>query len=194
VLREESIWIKNVLKETDLSPIKEILDVGSSTKEFRTKIQPYIDKNVFKPLRQQNKSIYYLDQKNDEGIDFVCNMKNMDVEEIGKKFDLVVCCNVLEHVHNPGKLASSLMGLINQNGLLLVTVPQVYRYHPDPIDTMFRPTMNEMVSMFPGLEILRSDVVRIRDKEKYHFTEFFRYIIPFLNWQVNCLFMKKVKL
>lgn len=192
MLKEESIWIKNVLKETDISFVKKILDVGSSTEEFRTKTQPYIDKNIFEPLRKKNKLIYYLDQKNGDGIDLVYDIENVSAEEIGKNFDLVICCSLLEHVRSPAKLASLLTELVNQNGFLLVTVPKAYRYHPDPIDNMFRPSIKEVVSMFTGLQIINKATIRIRDKKKYRRSEFIRYIVPFLNWKVNCLFMKKI--
>lgn len=194
MLKEESIWIREVLKETDLSSVKEILDIGSSTKEFRTLTQPYIDENVFKPLRKQSMLIYYLDKKVDKGIDLVYDVENVRAEEIGKKFDMVICCSLLEHVKKPDKIATLLIDLVKQDGFLLITVPQAYRYHPDPIDTMFRPTMKELVSMFPGLQVVRKATIRLRDKEKYRRTEFIRYIIPFFNWKVNCLFMKKIKL
>jgi SAM-dependent methyltransferase len=192
MLKEESIWIRGVLEETDLSSVREVLDVGSSTKKFRTQKQPYIDENVFRPLREQNKTIYYLDQKIGEGIDFVYDIENLRAEEIGRKFEMVVCCNLLEHVRKPKELASLLIGLTGDNGFLLITVPKAYRHHPDPIDTMFRPSMEELVSMFPGMKVVSKDVIRIRERARYTVTEFVRYIIPFLNWKVNCLFMQKI--
>jgi SAM-dependent methyltransferase len=188
---EESVWIREVLQEADLTSVNDILDVGSSTKEFRTEIQPYIDKNVFKPLREQNKSIYYLDQKKSKGIDLVYDVDDTSVEAIGKKYDMVICCNMLEHVHNPWKLASLLVNLVRNNGFLLVTVPQTFRFHPDPLDNRFRPSIIELVSLFPGLQVIRKATIRVRDRGKYSPLEFFRYVIPYFNWKVNCLFMKK---
>ena len=32
----------------------------------------------------------------------------------------------------------------------MVTVPHKFPYHPDPIDTMFRPSPNELVGLFPN--------------------------------------------
>jgi SAM-dependent methyltransferase len=194
MLKEESVWIKKVLEEIDLSSVKEVLDVGSSTSEFRTRAQPYIDENVFKPLRRKSISIYYLDKKSDEGVDFVCDIENASAEEIGRNFDMIICCSLLEHVQKPGELASLLTDLVKKDGFLLITVPQRYLYHPDPIDTMFRPSMNELVSLFPGLQVIRKAVIHIKDKERYSWTEFIRLMIPFLNWKVNCLFMKKGEL
>lgn len=196
MLKEESIWIKEVLKELDISSIKEVLDIGSSTKQFRTQTQPYIDENVFRPLGERNISISYLDKKNSEGIDYVFDVENMSVDEIGKKFDLVICCSLLEHVPKPKKVCSLLINLVRQDGFLLVTVPRSYRYHPDPIDTMFRPSMEKLISMFPGMEIIQKEVIHIKDKEKYKktFSELVKYLVPLFNWKVNCLLMRKIKL
>ena len=191
MLREESDWIQDVLKETDLSTVKEVLDVGSSTEEFRTRTQPYIDENIFRPLRNLGLSICHLDKKAGAGIDLVCDIENTQPAEIGRQFDLVICTSLLEHVHDPVKLSSLLVDLVRQGGFLLVTVPQVYRYHADPIDTMFRPAMPELISMLPGMQVIHQAVIRIRDKDKYNVLEFIRYVVPFLNWRVNCLFMRK---
>ncbi len=192
MLREESEWIQDMLKETDLSTVKEILDVGSSTEEFRTQTQPYIDKNIFRPLRNRGISIYHLDKKAGAGIDLVYDIENTQPSEIGRQFDLVICTSLMEHVHDPVKLASLLVDLVRQGGCLFVTVPRVYRYHADPVDTMFRPTMTELISMFPDMDVINKAVIRVRDKEKYNAIEFIRYIVPFLNWEVNCVFMRKI--
>lgn len=194
MFKEESIWIKEVLGEVDISSVNEVLDVGSSTKKFRTKTQPYIDENVFKPLRDRGISIYHLDSKDEKDVDYVYDVENMKVEKFGKKFGLVICCSLLEHVQKPKKVGSLLVNIVKQDGFLLITLPQAYRCHLDPIDTMFRPSMEELISIFPGMKIIRKKVVRIKDREKYRRSELIRYIIPLFNWKVNCLFMRKTRL
>jgi len=194
MVKEEAVWIKKTLREIDASFVKEVLDVGSSTREFRTQTQPYIDKDVFQPLRERGVSISYLDKKHSDGINYVCDIENITTENIGKSFDMVICCSLIEHVRHPKGVCSVLADLVRENGFLLITVPQSYRYHPDPIDTMFRPSMEEFISMFDGVEIIRKKVIRIRDGHKYKKGELIRYIIPFYNWKVNCLFMRKRKI
>lgn len=194
MFREESIWIKGALEDLRNFSVNNVLDVGSSTKKFRTQTQPHIYENVFSPLEEMGLSIYYMDKKNEEGIDYVVDVQNVNVKQIGQKFDLVICSSLLEHVQEPWKVCSSLTDLTQQGGSLLVTVPGSYRCHLDPIDTMFRPSMEELISMFPGMEIIKKKVVYIKDKEKYKlsvFSELFRYMIPAFNWKVNCLFMRK---
>lgn len=194
MFKEESLWIKENLGNLAPSLIKDILDVGSSSKQFRTEIQPYIYKNIFEPLENKGLSIYYMDKKDEEGIDYVVDVENIKAKQIGKNFDLVMCCSLLEHVKSPNKVCSLLTNLTKKGGFLLVTVPNKYRHHNDPIDTMFRPSTKELISMFPGMEILKKKVVYIKDKEKYKLysiSEAIKYIIPAFNWKVICLLMRK---
>lgn len=196
MLKEESIWIKEILEEVEGSLVRDVLDVGSSTLQFRTQTQPYIEENVFRPLRERGLSIFYLDKKENIGVDYVYDVENTNISEIGKEFDLVICCSLLEHVKEPKKICSLLIDLTKRDRFLLVTVPKSYRYHPDPIDTMFRPSIDTLISMFPGMEVVEKKVVYVKGKERYKLSvisELLRYIIPAFNWKVNCLFMRKTK-
>jgi 2-polyprenyl-3-methyl-5-hydroxy-6-metoxy-1,4-benzoquinol methylase len=40
-----------------------------------------------------------------------------------RQYDAVVCSEVLEHLHDPSKLLNQISGLIKENGILIVTVP-----------------------------------------------------------------------
>jgi len=40
-----------------------------------------------------------------------------------EKYDVIVCSEVLEHLHHPDKLVSNFKNLLNKDGLALVTVP-----------------------------------------------------------------------
>jgi 2-polyprenyl-3-methyl-5-hydroxy-6-metoxy-1,4-benzoquinol methylase len=196
MFKEESLWIKKTLNSLDDSLIHDVLDVGSSTRQFRTEIQPHIHKNVFSPLQDKGMSISYMDKKNEEGIDYVVDVESINAKKIGKTFDLVICCSLLEHVKNPNKVCSFLTDLTKKRGFLLVTVPNRYRYHNDPIDSGFRPSMKKLISMFPGMKIIKKKVVHIKDKEKYKLpsiSEAIKYIIPALNWKVICLLMRKTE-
>ncbi len=191
MLREESVWIRRALANIHLFDIKTVLDVGSSTGKFRTRIQPYIDENVFSPLRQKNLAVYHLDNKKGEGIDLVYDIEKVTAEEIGKKFDLVICSNLMEHVHDPSRLSNLLSELVRDEGFLLLTVPRSYRYHEDPIDNMFRPSIQTLELMFPLFHVVKMETVRVEDREKYTKTELLRYLFPFLHWKVSCLLLRK---
>jgi SAM-dependent methyltransferase len=192
MLHEESVWIKRQLD--GLKSVKEVLDVGSSTRHFRTVTQPYIDANVFKPLRDRGVRVSYLDQKGGDDIDYAADVESLKPEQIGKYFDLVLCCSLLEHVHQPKKAAASITSLIKPGGYLLITVPRAYRHHGDPIDTMFRPTTEELVAMFPDMEKVSQETITISDLRTYDLLnpmELIRYVIVPLRWKVSCAIMKK---
>ncbi len=195
MVREEAIWIKNVLDKLDIKQSIDVLDFGSSTKAFRTEIQPYIDKYVFAPLRARNNNIFYLDKKQGEGVDYVLDINTMSLDSIDRKFDLVFCCSLLEHVNDRNKMCKLLTGFLRQEGLLLVTVPEAYRYHPDPIDTMFRPRMSQLIELFGkfwDFDVIEKKVIVINEKQRYSrgIKEALRYKLPFLRWRINCLLMR----
>lgn len=41
----------------------------------------------------------------------------------GSKYHAIICSEVLEHLHNPGKLVSTLYEILDRKGVLIVTVP-----------------------------------------------------------------------
>ena len=66
------------------------------------------------------------------------------------RFRALLCCNVLEHVRDPGEFARRCGTLVMSGGVLAVTVPRSYPHHSDPIDTLYRPTPEEAAALFPG--------------------------------------------
>lgn len=52
-----------------------------------------------------------------------------------------------------------MLDLIPQNGYLILSVPNAFPYHPDPIDTLFRPTVDELVALFPGTHCVAAEIV-----------------------------------
>jgi SAM-dependent methyltransferase len=148
---EEARWINGVLRELQPQPAWIVLDVGSSTEYFRRVSQPYIDYYVFLPLRRAGAQVLHIDAKRDEGIDVVWDIAADDPQDEPARIpvaDVVICSNLLEHVIDRNVVAKRLSRLTKLNGHLIVTVPHVYRYHEDPIDTMYRPTDDQLVSMF----------------------------------------------
>ena len=63
----------------------------------------------------------------------------------------LLCCNLLEHVIEPDRLARHCLDLVAAGGLLFVTVPLSYPYHRDSIDTMYRPIPAELAELFGEL-------------------------------------------
>lgn len=95
-----------------------MLDVGA-------KDSPY--KHLF------NKGQYFsTDIKYNENLSFVAGLMALPIKS--NSLDLVVCTEVLEHVNNPQLVVKQLFNVLRRNGILIVTVPSIYRFHPDPVD------------------------------------------------------------
>ena len=71
---DESLWIRQALERARLAAGMTVLDIGSSTRVFRTLTQPHIDGNVFEPLRQRGIVPIHLDARAAEGVDIVADV------------------------------------------------------------------------------------------------------------------------
>jgi len=157
----ESEWLGrrlNSIPDSDLFPL---LNVGSSTHEFRTKTQPYIDNNIFGPLRGRRGSVHHLDMKATPGVDVVGNLLDpVFLEQISTlKIRSVMVSNLLEHVTNRHKICEVIGNIVPTGGYVFVSGPHRYPYHADPIDTMFRPTIEEVHALFPQTKIIESAIL-----------------------------------
>jgi SAM-dependent methyltransferase len=161
MLRAEADWIAAQLSriaDRDLSPL---LNVGSSTGHSRAVRQPWMEGTVFAPLRERGVAVTHLDQKAAGGVDVIGDL--MDAEFLraltASAFRSILCSNVLEHVDDRVGLCARLQELVPPGGHLLVTVPRRFPYHPDPIDTRFRPSVEELAALFPELQVIVADEV-----------------------------------
>ena len=138
-----------------LSPL---LSIGSGTAEFRQERQPWIENEVFAPIERRGASVVHHEYLAGAGVDIVGDLSDpgflSSLRTLGTRS--VLCANVLEHladVKNPVKAVSD---AVVPGGYLIVTVPRAYPYHPDPIDTMFRPSPAEVAALFPELTCVAS--------------------------------------
>lgn len=161
--RQESKRIAEIVKALDIPKNAVCLNIGSSTKEFREIKQPHIDKYLFRPLANKGFGIIHCDQKKEEGVDLVGDVLDPKFQkEIGKRqADLLLCCNLLEHLEQPRAFASACAQLIRPGGYMIVTVPLSYPYHPDPIDTMLRLTPSEIGEYFPTLDVIATEILEM---------------------------------
>lgn len=179
MLYEESLWIKNQLAKINLPKNSLALNLGSSTLKFRTIDQPYINKNVVLPLEEAGIKLFHADKKKSSGVDII-----VDVEKIKliRKYDLVICTSMLEHVKNIKFVAKKIIGLVKKNGYLLVSAPNDFPYHADPIDNGFRPSAKELANLFSDQKILKAQVI----KDRFPQSHIFKY-------KVALVLLKKVK-
>jgi SAM-dependent methyltransferase len=160
MLLEESNWIKiNILNST--KPGDRILNIGSSSRKYRTQIQPHIEKNIFKPLIDNKVDVIHTDIVNENGVDIVGDLTKPEfISQLKKnKYDLVLCSNLLEHLIEKQTIVEAILEILPKNSKAIITVPYNYPYHLDPIDTMYRPNINELHQLFENTELIKGEIV-----------------------------------
>jgi hypothetical protein len=157
----EARWLAKQIRELPVTDLSPMLNVGSSTRHFREVKQPWIERELFGPLTAAGCRVIHLDMKMADGVDLCGDL--MDPRFSGRLASLgarsVFCSNVLEHVSDPGRLARRLTELVPERGYLVVSVPHEFPYHPDPIDTLFRPDLQTLRSLFPGTRLVAGEIV-----------------------------------
>jgi SAM-dependent methyltransferase len=135
------------------------LNIGSSTERFRTRSQPHIDRFIFAPLRIAGVRVLHCDLKADPGVDLVGDILDPSFQrklrDLGA--DLLICSNLLEHLKDPPAFVRACASLVAPGGYALFTVPSSYPYHPDPIDTLLRPTPQQLAEMVPGWHVIEAE-------------------------------------
>lgn len=150
---EEAIWIRDVLAALALGEGATVLDLGSSSEPYRRLAQPHIDYYIFHPLRKRGVRIFHVDAKADEGVNIVCDLASRNGDGLSVKMppaDVVICASLLEHVEDRDLVLRRVQKIANPDGVIIVTVPYLFRYHCDPIDNLYRPTNKELEALFPS--------------------------------------------
>jgi len=200
MLVEEAKWIREQLINSFKKEDFPILNLGSSTEEFRTKSQKHIQNEIFSYLEKNNFKVIHCDIKKSNGIDIVGDINNKKFREKIKKLNIksVICSNLLEHVSNPLEICKSINEILPKNGKLILTTPYQFPFHKDPIDTMFRPTINDLKVMFKEFDMISEKLVVsknnffkiLKSNKKYFFLMILRWLIPFYKFSEWKLFVK----
>lgn len=148
MLIAESEWVGRALMALpdDAFPLA---NIGCQTAEFRTVTQPWIETDIFGPLKAAGREVIHVDIRQDEGVDLVADVTTSAGQHAirARGARTFLCANLLEHVPDAGEVLDALKAGVPVGGYLLVTGPLGFPYHPDPIDTMFRPSWGEMAAM-----------------------------------------------
>lgn len=216
---DESIWIGRVFQDLAGKGLGfPMLNVGSGTKKFREVIQPQIYQNIFKPLEAQGAAVHHLDIIAAEGVDIIGDLSNPEFLGQVKKmrYQSILCNNLLEHVVNVAQICQAMVEVVADGGYLIITLPRLFPYHNAPIDTMFRPSPQELHRYFPGTRMVKGEVLTI-DNSHFRtlmrnpklllmtlvraFTPFYKFptwkkIVSdfpnlFKNYQVTCVLLQK---
>ena len=184
MFKEEARWLGNVIYGIDPSEIFPMLDVGSSSERYRRVDKPWVDQVLFTPAKMMGLKVVHTDIHPAQGVDLVGDLCDGEFlrEVAAMRFRSVLCANVLEHVTDPQRLCKALRSIVLPRGYILVSAPYRFLYHPDPIDTGYRPAPEQLHELFPGCPCVRSAVVDCRsyfDMLLYTAKRFVRLCLPF---------------
>ncbi len=161
MFKAEARWLTAALDRFGPERLSPLLNLGSSTKIFREQIQPWTEEMLFRPLRVRGVDVVHVDLRDEPGVDVRADLT--DPADLARLRALapraVMCCNLLEHVVQPDRLARHSLDILAPGGLAFVTVPFSYPYHRDPIDTMFRPSPAELGTLFSGAQLLSGEII-----------------------------------
>jgi hypothetical protein len=166
----ESQWLGERIARIPSAELFPILNIGSSTLEFRTVSQPWIEQYIFEPIRARGGKVHHVDLKAAPGVDMAGDLLEpafqQRVAALGARS--VLALNILEHVVARRELCDFIAEIVPPGGYIIVSGPQQYPYHADPIDTMFRPTIREIVDSFPGTKLIDSAVIDSGNWRQWH--------------------------
>jgi hypothetical protein len=149
-------WL-SVQAPSELSPLVEL---GASTPAFH-ETHPHVEGDVLGPLTERGVRIVKTDLQPGPHIDIAGDIYDVAVQAklkaVGAK--CVLCCNILEHVADREAFARVCDEILSPGGTIVVSVPQSYPLHMDPIDTYYRPKPAEIAQLFPGYIVLALDTV-----------------------------------
>jgi hypothetical protein len=189
----EARWLRCALDAFPSERLSPLLNLGSSSTQVRETIQPWIENQVFLPLRARNVEAVHVDMRELPGVDVRADLTDpADVRRLrALRPRALLCCNLLEHVIEPERLAAHCLDLVAEGGLLFVTVPFSYPYHRDPIDTMYRPNPVELAGLFRDARLLDSIILGtgvsyrdvVRERPWVLLRHVWRFPVPFLSFE-----------
>ena len=192
MLKEEAVWFRDNLEDLisdNKFKLGKIANVGSSSEEAN-RVHPWIE-NIFLSFIRENGRVYNIDIKKSPNVDIVGNLldEKFIAELNSYNFDAVCCLNVLTCIEDKKKLSKALIDITEDDGLILVSSSKRHPFVKDPVDTMFRPTVEELHELFPGTEILRKGVVEsesyfqfLAQNKKILTITMARMFVPFYNF------------
>ncbi len=121
------LWVKN-----NLNMIKSnVLEIGSK----------FYDTSTFNDFRKlcSDKGVEYVGADLSEGknvdivLDFTLSSLAVN-QKLNQKFNTVICCSVMEHVKDIFAFANNVSEIVEEDGVLFLSVPFTWEYHGYPND------------------------------------------------------------
>lgn len=201
---DESRWIREKLSVIELPPDSEVLNIGSSDQSFLS-TQPHIEENVMAPLRARGARIVNLDIRPARAGDYSADITDRELPgKVGQRFRLVMCTSLLEHVADRDAAFSNIAALAEEGGYILLTVPRNYPLHLDPIDTMYRPSAEDLVKEIQRrrpAEVVAAEILDIQARHHYYYKSriplwgyrkmiFWRRWFFGFRWKMSCALLR----
>ena len=150
--------------------IRTAIDVGAGSDRYTNRAQ---NRSVYAFLAQHTIALSTLDNDPKSGCNYHHDIADsVDLSRLMPPFDLVLCTSVLEHLTDLQQAKRNLVTLVKPGGYLLVTVPNKYPPHQSPIDNGYRPTTNELESLFRELSVIRSETIAPKRDKWFHWIIF----------------------
>jgi hypothetical protein len=156
IFAAEARWLRERLAGFPAERLSPLLHLGSSDAQFREERQPWIATELFRPLAARGVAVVHVDLRGGPGVDVRADLTDpRDLPRLAAlRPQALLCCNLLEHVTEPARLARHCLELLGAGGLVFVTVPFSYPHHADPIDTMYRPRPEQLALLFADARML----------------------------------------
>lgn len=147
MLVSEARWLGHVLSRLPEAAFP-LLHIGSSSADFRSREQPWIERDLFHPLASQGRKVVHVDLREAPGVDLVADVTTPDgLQSLAREQPgALLCANILEHVADPTKLTMNLLKVLRPGGYVILTAPRRYPPHADPLDNGFRPNVSELIA------------------------------------------------
>jgi SAM-dependent methyltransferase len=155
--KQEAVWIGNHIKALNFSENNiSCLNIGSSTKLYRESLKPYIYKYVIQPIERIG-VITHLDAKPGVGVDICGDLSDplFRSKVAERKYDLILCNNVLTHVPDPDHVYEIILKCLADDGFVIISAPELYPYCADPFDSKYRPSRADIESKLPALQTIQ---------------------------------------
>lgn len=102
-----------------------------------------------------DRALVSVDQQAGDHVDVTCDLTGDCTALQGEQFAAILCCSVLEHCKKPWLMAAHLVQHLKDEGLIYVTVPWIWRFHPYPSD-YWRLSIEGVRELFAGISWKRA--------------------------------------
>lgn len=149
--KEEAVVLEELVLGSGAFPLNVALEIGSSTRDYRTVVSPHIEGIFGCALLKRCKRVYTVDIKDEQGVDFIGDILDPEFADSLAKLspDCLVITNLVEHLLDVELLKQAVNRLPTVN-TIVYSGPLDYPYHRDPIDNLMRPSVDDLTTLFPG--------------------------------------------